>query len=180
MTSYILIPFIILNLAIGKIDPIQLNPAYEKTTISQDGVLRGNIAVSTDLPQEFYGTWSVIGNIIRTNNPDVFKGKSSDIWTFDKFQEVITLTNPVSKASASIKVNEVQGKTAVFTRENFTDKVKQYEKAKITVDGDKFFGVDIITVEHYRWGKLINTSIVEYEVSGSKISGPRLEDIFAK
>ena len=139
MTSYILIPFIILNLAIGKIDPIQLNPAYEKTTISQDGVLRGNITVSTDLPQEFYGTWSVIGNIIKTNNPNVFKGKSSDIWTFDKFQEVITLTNPVSKASASIKVNEVQGKTAVFTRENFTDKVKQYEKAKITVDGDKFF-----------------------------------------
>ena len=180
MSSYILIPLIALVLSIGKIDPIRLNPAYEENIITKNGILQGNISASSKLPEEFYGTWSVAGSVIETNNPFMFKVKSSDIWTFEKLKDVITLTNPVSSASASINIKEVQGKTAIFTRENFTDKVKQYEKAKITVDGDKFIGTDIITVEHYRRGKLINSSIVEYEVCGTKISGPRLEDIFAR
>jgi hypothetical protein len=181
MTSYILIPFIIFNLvSADAVNPIYLDSTAKENVILDKGVLKAGIVSDNSLPEEFYGTWSVMGTIIKTSEPEVFKDKSSDIWTFEKVNSIITLTNPVSGASASIKVSEVNDNTATFTKETHTNKFKQYEKAKITIEGESFFGTDFIKFDYYRGEKLIGTSTVEYEVKGSKISGPRLEDIFAK
>lgn len=172
MTSSIITTLLIFNFLSGAVNsPVYYNNAK---------VLKGNISESKDLPEEFYGTWSVTGKVKTTNDPILYQDKSSDIWLFHKFQNIITLSNPASGATASIVVDEVQNKTATFTRTKFTAKFKEYEKAVITVNGDNFYGTDILIYKTYIGGKLISTSTAEYTVSGSKISGPTLEDVFAK
>lgn len=146
----------------------------------QDGVLRATISRSADLPEDFYGTWTVLSTLIETNNPGLFRLRSSDIWTFSRAGDVITLSNPTTGASASITVNEVHGNTAIFTRIKEEKDYTQIETPEITVEGDNFFGTDLIVIEHYRRGRKVSTDRVKYELRGYKISGPALKDLFAK
>ena len=181
MTSYIIIPIMIFHLISAEVSPIYLNPAAEKEKFSVvGGVLKGNVSASKELPAEFYGTWSVKAKIIRATNTNGFRIKGSDIWVFEKNKDIITLTNPANGASASITVDEVKGKTATFTRKSENKREQETETATITVDGDSFYGVDKINTEYYRKGELVKTSVVEYEVKGTKIAGPRLEEIFSQ
>lgn len=152
---------------------------YKKITV-KNGVLQGGISSSKELPEEFYGTWSVSGTMIETNNRILFGDKSSDIWILSKDQDIITLTNPTSGASASITVNAVKGKKATFSRKKDTKNHKEYEKVTITVDNENFYGSDEIIIEEYRNGTLVQTSMVEYDVVGSKLSGPPIRDIFSE
>lgn len=133
-----------------------------------------------DLPEDFYGTWSVISTLIDTNNPGLFRHRSADIWTFERKGEVITLSNPVSGATASITVNEVEGNTATFTRTKDEPELKETETPKITVQGDYFSGTDTIIMKHFWHGQRIKTDIVKYKIEGFKLSGPTLHDMFTR
>ncbi len=152
-----------------------LSPQFKK----EKGMLVGGVAVTGDLPQEFYGTWTVVSMLVETNNPELFRMRSSDIWTFERTGDVITLSNPINGASASITVKEVKGKTATFTRVSEDETSYEIETPKITVEGDSFYGTDQIIIEHFKNGKRIKTDRVKYKVKGHKISGPTLKDIFA-
>lgn len=152
------------------------NPGFKK----EKGVLVGGVSVTKDLPQAFYGTWTVLSELIETNNPVLFRKKSSDIWSFQRKNNVITLSNPVSGAIASITVTEVRNNTAVFTRVSRDNNVYEIETPEITVEGDSFYGTDTIIIKHFRKGDRVKTDKVKYKVKGYKISGPTLKDIFAK
>jgi hypothetical protein len=180
MSSYILISYIFLSLLSANLNSeIYLN-GNEEAVIPVKGVLSGTVTKSKELPQEFYGTWSVSSVVLDTNEPATYYGRSSDIWTLQKNSDVITLSNPSTGASASITVNEVKGLKATFTRIENTDKTKEHEQVNITVDGDNFYGSDTIRIEHYRKGKYLYTSIVKYDVIGKKISGPAIKKIFSE
>lgn len=155
-------------------------PKVQKQPTIKDGCLRGNVSVIQDLPEEFFGTWSIVSRLIDTTHPETFRMKSSDIWTFQRQDNVITLSNPVSGATASITINEVRGQTAVFSRKQEEKDEIETEIVEITVEGDKFSGTDLIVMEYLRNGIKTNTIRVKYKVTGYKISGPTLKNIFAR
>ncbi len=157
---------------------LQAEPVAEYE--NNKGILVGGVSVTKDLPQEFYGTWSVVGVLEDTNRPELFKMRSSDIWTFGRKGDMITLSNPINGVSASITVNEVRGKTAFFSKEQRDEELYQIETPEITVEGDSFYGTDLIIMEHYKNGQLVKIDRVKYKVKGYKISGPTLNDIFAR
>ena len=152
----------------------------EQKIIKHENVIKGNISVTKDLPEEFYGTWSVISILLETNNPELFRKRSSDIWTFNREKDVIILSNPISGATASITVNEVSGKTAIFSRIKKSEKMIEIETPEITVKEDSFSGTDLIIIKHFKNNERIKTDRVKYKIRGYKISGPTLKDIFAK
>lgn len=154
--------------------------ANNKKIEKKEGVLVGGVSVTKDLPHEFYGTWSVVSVLVDTNNPALFKMRSSDIWTFDRKGDVITLSNPVNGVSASITINDVSDKTATFTRVHRDENTYETETPEITVEGDSFHGTDLIIIKHFRNGERVKTDRVKYKVKGYRISGPTLKDIFAR
>lgn len=160
--------------------PVELDLEGKPEVVFKGGVLQGGVAVANDLPQEFYGSWTVLSVRAETNNPEEFLLKSSDIWSFSRHNDIITLTNPINGASASITVEEVAGTTAIFTRRKKDDEYFEVETAEITVEGDSFYGTDTIIIKHFKNGIRIKTDIVKYNVRGLKISGPTLKDIFAQ
>jgi len=180
MSSCILISYIFLSMLSANFNSAIYLDGNEEAVIPAKGVLSGSITKSKELPQEYYGTWSVSSVVLETNDPGTYRGKGSDIWTFQKDKDVITLSNPSTGASASINVDEVKGLAATFTRVSNTGKDKEYEQVKIAVYGDYFYGSDTIKIEHYKKGKYLYTSIVKYDVTGKKISGPTMKKIFSE
>lgn len=180
MSSYILIPYLLLSMLSANFNgAIYLND-NEAEYVPQKGVISGTVSKSKELPQEFYGTWSVSSVAIETNNPELRRSRGSDIWQLQKNKDIITLTNPSTGATASITVDEVKGLKAIFTRIKNTEKFKEREQANITVDGDNFYGTDTIETEYYRKGKYLYTTVVKYDVMGKKISGPAIKEIFSE
>jgi len=175
LLSYLFVSIISANMN----KPIFLN-GDEPSMVPVNGVLSGTVTKSKELPQELYGTWSVSSAVIETNNPELYRKKGSDIWTLQRGQDIITLSNPVTGATASITVDEVKGNNAIFTRVNNNDKFREKERVNITVDEDRFYGSDTIETEYYKKGKYLYTSVVKYDVIGNKISGPAIKRIFSE
>lgn len=182
---YILLFFCLLsgsNLSVYGLDnnfgEIYFNHSKKQAPVLEGNVLKGGISIGTDLPQEFYGTWSVSSTLIDTNSPGKFRLRSSDIWTFQREGDVITLSNPSTNASASITINEVRNNTAIFTRTKKEKDFIQIETPEITVEGDSFFGTDLIIIKHFQNGERVRTDRVKYRLRGRKISGPTLKEIF--
>lgn len=158
----------------------ELCPKIEVKPVFENGYIRAGISVTQDLPAEFYGTWSVVSVLIDTTNPEFFRMRSSDVWIFQRQGDFVTLSNPTTGAAASITIDEVKGKMAVFSRINEEKDMLETEKAEITVEGDSFSGTDSIIIERFRHGKKTYVNRVKYKVKGYKISGPVLKDIFAR
>lgn len=134
-------------------------------------VLKGSISAG-DFPVEYYGVWKVINTLVETNNPDKFLTKSSDFWVFERTGDIITLSNPISGATASITIREIQGKTAVFERVKETGDYSETETVEITVDGDYFQGTDTIIMNtFFKNGKRVNIQdVVKYKIRGYRLS----------
>lgn len=143
-------------------------------------VLQGNVAVEKDLPQEFYGTWAVKSIIIETNNPYLFNQKSIDVWEFSRIGKTITLSNPQTGATASITVNEVVGKKAKFTRRQVSQRREETETPEVIIEGNTFSGSDTLTIKYFRGGEIYKTDVVKYKLEGLKLSGPTINELFAK
>lgn len=159
-------------------------PIYlgNNTSTKKISILQGSVSVDKNLPEEFYGGWSVKSEIIETNNPEIFNKKSSDIWKLEKNGEIVTLSNPITGATASITVDEVKNKKAKFTRKKIDDDVIETETPELTIDGDYFSGEDTLIIQHLNKNKtkIYKTDIVKYKVEGRKISGATMKYLFSK
>lgn len=153
---------------------------HSANSVKKIKVLNGAVSAFKDLPEEFYGKWAVKSTILETNNPELFNKKSTDIWVFDRNGEVITLSNPVSGATASITVNEVMGKKAKFTREHVSENYTEIETPEVTVEGASFSGEDTLTIKHFYKNTIYKTYVVKYKLEGLKLSGPTLKELFAR
>lgn len=162
--------------------PITLDSSTQNNTetINNTHRLECSVSINQNLPEEFYGMWSVTSTLLETNSPYLFNKKTSDIWVLKRENNQITLSNPVTGASSSITIEEVEGKTAIFSRKKETPFLIETETPKITVEGDSFYGTDELILNHYKNGKQYKTNIVKYKIKGTRISGPTSKDIFAR
>lgn len=140
--------------------------------------ISGGISMSDQVPDGFFGNWKVMAVRVKTSNYDLFAPYSVEIWNLTKQNDVITLTNPVSGASASITVKDATTDTFTFQRITNDGNETVVETAKLILQGDNFTGCDTMTVKYYKNGNLIKTENVEYNLKAYKISGNSLNDIF--
>lgn len=134
-------------------------------------VLNGGVSEVDKLPVEIYGKWAIHSTLLQAQNRDEFRESTSDMWVFSRVGNGLTLTNPVTEASATINIDEVINKTAKFSRESQTSRKKEVETVQIRIDGERFSGIDTFVIEKYKNGKLISQNVVKYKLQGTKVSG---------
>lgn len=141
-------------------------------------VLRAGVSLSDKVPQGFFGTWRIRSTITYTNNKDMFNEITTDFWNLSKVGDVITLTNPVSGAEASVTVEDVKGNQIKFTHTTKSKNAKMIETPTLTLNGENFYGTDKIVIEKYKYGEKISTDVVVYSIKAQKISGSSAQSIF--
>ena len=152
--------------------------AAEIKPVFVSNVIKGSVSMSSRVPSGFFGSWKVVSVRSKTNNPQMFAPYSVDVWNLVKVNDVITLSNPVSGARASISVNNVNGNTVKFEKVSYDINEKSIETPVLTLEGDNFYGTDKIVVSTYKNDELIKEDFVEYKVKAYKISGNSLPVIF--
>ena len=136
-------------------------------------VLTGGISQVQELPSGMYGMWEVKGTLLDTNDYAKYAPHSSDIWVLRKDGAFVTLMNPQNGASATITVTAVQNNTATFVRGIKTYRSRESEEVTLTLEGDTFYGTDIIVSQKEEYGISMTTS-ARYRITGVKISGETL------
>jgi hypothetical protein len=106
-----------------------------------------------------------------SGNRDDYKETTSDMWIFSRSGDYITLTNPVTEATATITVDEVVNRTARFSRQSSRSSKHETETVQLNIGDDRFAGIDTFIIQKYKKGKLISQDIVKYKLRGTKVSG---------
>lgn len=158
----------------------QMEPVLIHNVSNVHNVIQAGVSITDRVPTGFFGSWKVISVRAKTNNPQMFGPYSVDIWNLSKQNDVITLSNPVSGANASISVSEVNGSTVKFEKVSYDTDEKSVETPILTLEGDNFYGIDKIVVNTYKNGKLIRSENVEYRIKAVKVSGAAIPDLFGK
>ena len=141
--------------------------------------ITGGISATDRVPVGFFGSWKVMAVRVQTTNQNMFAPYSVEIWNLSKQNDIITLTNPISGATASITVKDATTDTFVFQRitgEKGDETVT--ETAKLTLNNENFTGIDTMVVRYYKNGVITKTENVEYKLKAYKISGKAINDIF--
>lgn len=141
-------------------------------------VIEGSIAMSDKVPKEFFGSWRVVSVCTHSTNKEYFGSKSLDLWTLSRMGNLVRLSNPVSGAVADVSVDDVKGQTVKFVKKVYYPDEESIETPILTLQGDKFSGIDKIIIKTFKDGKLIKEDYVEYKVTGTKISGMNALDLF--
>lgn len=135
--------------------------------------LKAGVSVDA-VPDTFYGTWRVAATISKQTGSTNFRPKAVDIWNLSRQGNVINLNNPFTGASASVKVDYVEGNLIRF------NKTGRYDDNKILVDivdlklsGDTFTGINSLSLETYSQvdNTLIKKDTAIYILKGDKVSG---------
>lgn len=134
-------------------------------------VIKGG--VEYDVPVDFFGTWRVSSVLVGTDSPTNFKSKNSDVWNIYKKGDVITLTNPFSRATSSVNVDYANQNIVKFsTKGNFDGKILT-DTVEIIINGDEFTGTNVIVLDTL--SNIDNTVIksisAKYKLKGEKIAG---------
>jgi hypothetical protein len=138
--------------------------------------LKAGVSVSQYLPPEMYGHWSVRETLVSTDSPDTCKPFINDVWILDQVGETVVLTNPVTRASATLHVDQVQGNRAQFHRDIRSSRERVVESPDITVTADKLFGQTQIYWERYnRQGKVVETRRYTYRFEADRVGNARVQ-----
>ena len=81
---------------------------------------------------------------------------------------------------ADVSVDDVKGQTVKFVKKVYYPDEESIETPILTLQGDKFSGIDKIVIKTFKDGKLIKEDYVEYKVKGTKLSGMSALEIFNK
>ena len=138
---------------------------------AQNLVLQVGVLLSVRVPQGFFGTWKINSTLTYTNNKEIFNTTTTDFWNLSKVNDVITLSNPFSGATASVTVEDVKDNQITFTHTTEHKNAKMTETPTLTLNGENFYGTDKIVIEKFKDGKKISTDIVVYKIQAHKISG---------
>ena len=135
-------------------------------------VLRAGVSLNSQIPIELMGTWRVVSNLETTNAVGTFKPLGVDIWNLFKSADVITLSNPLSGAKASVDVEFVKNNTVKFSKAGNYDNQKLTDTVEITISGNTFVGKNYLLLTSTDGGEKKAT----YTLKGSKISGGNLTE----
>ena len=135
--------------------------------------LKTGISMEERVPNGFMGTWRVSSKLIDNGGSPIFKQTGIDLWNLSRKGNVINLTNPFTGASASIRVNYVDGSTIRFTKQGDYDNKILTDTVEINLDGDRFTGENTIKLETLSDvnKSVIKTETARYSLVGEKISG---------
>ena len=143
-----------------------LVPVYAKT-------LSAGVSLTESVPASLMGTWRVASVLKETDSHPNFKKSGVDIWNLSKTGDVISLSNPFTGASASISVSYVNKNTVKFSKEGDYDRQKLTDTVEITLEGDKFNGINHLKLETISDvnNSVISVKTATYVLRGEKISG---------
>ena len=152
--------------------------AANVTGNSSKTTIQGSVSLSDSVPSGFYGCWKVISVRSKSTNNAEFGEFGVDLWNLSKSGDVITLSNPVSGAKASVLVSEVNGNTVKFKKVSRESDEESIETPILTLEGDNFYGIDRIVIRSYKNGKFVREESVEYKVKATKVSGATIPELF--
>lgn len=147
------------------------SPVFSLT--EQPTTLSARIFLEEQIPTELMGTWRVVSKLAQTDAPENFKKMGVDLWNLSKSGNVINLCNPMTGASASINIELVRGNTIRFTKEGVYDNQKLTDTVEITLEGNKFSGVNNLKLQRYSSvdNSIVSEKTATYNLQGDKISG---------
>lgn len=136
--------------------------------------LKAGVSLVGEVPDSFYGTWRVAAKIDKQSGNIYFKPVMADIWNLSRTGDVINLNNPFTGASATVKLDYVEGNIIRFTKTGDYDVNKKLtDTVDLKLVGDTFTGVNYITLETFSThdNSLIKKDTAIYILKGEKISG---------
>ena len=160
LSSVIIIFVLILSCGTG----LNINMANAET-------LKAQISLVENVPSGLFGTWRVAAVLAKTDSPETFRQKSADLWNLSRNGNVMNLNNPFTGASANVAVEFVEGNVVKFTKEGGTEAQKLTDYVELRLNGDKFTGVNRLTLKTVSNGQVVNVQRAEYALVGEKISG---------
>ena len=136
-------------------------------------MLKAGVSVTDSLPNDFFGTWRVVSNIIDTDSPSGFKKKNVDIWNLSRSGDVVYLSNPFSGAQASVNVDFTGDGAIRFTKQSTVDNKQLTDTVELYISKNKFSGVNTIKLDTLSDvdGSIVKTAKATYTLAGEKISG---------
>ena len=136
--------------------------------------LKAGVSLIGSVPDSFYGNWRVVAKISKQSGNIYFKPVSADLWNLSRTGDVINLNNPFTGASATVKLDYVEGNIIRFTKTGDYDGNKKLtDTVDLKLAGDTFTGVNYITLETFSIhdNSLIKKDTAIYLLKGEKISG---------
>ncbi len=136
-------------------------------------VFKAGVSLERQVPSSLMGTWRVAATLKSTDSPQTFKNVSVDIWNLSRTNDVISLSNPFTGASASINVSYVNKNTIKFTKVGDYDTQKLTDSVEITISGDTFTGKNSLRLVTYSDvdNSVLSEKTALYILKGEKISG---------
>ncbi len=133
--------------------------------------LKAEISLVDNIPSGLFGTWRVAAVLAKTDSPETFRQKSADLWNLSRNGNVMNLSNPFTGASADLSVELVEGNVVKFTKEGGSDDKKLTDSVELRLNGNKFTGVNRLTLKTVSNGRVVSVQSAEYVLVGEKISG---------
>lgn len=133
--------------------------------------LKAEISLVDNVPSGLFGTWRVAAVLSKTDSPETFRSKSADLWNLSRNGDVMNLSNPFTGASADLSVELVEGNVVKFTKEGGSDDKKLTDSVELRLNGNKFTGVNRLTLKTVSNGRVVSVQSAEYALVGEKISG---------
>jgi hypothetical protein len=136
--------------------------------------LNGGVSQIDRLPKSFYGSWRVVAKVDKQKGEMNFHPQVYTIWNLSRVGDVINLSNPFNGASATIKVDYVDGNIIRFTKNgNYDSNRILTDTVDLKLNGDTFTGINSIKLETFSTydNSLLKTDEAIYILRGEKISG---------
>lgn len=139
----------------------------------QAETLEAGVSKIDMLPDDFFGSWRVVAKIDKQSGSTNFKPNTIDLWNLSRKGDVINLNNPFTGASASVKLEHVEGNIIRFTKVGDFDNKKLTDTVDLKLNGDTFTGINTLKLETFSTydNSLIKTDTALYILKGEKISG---------
>lgn len=137
-------------------------------------ILKAGVSKIGSVPNSFYGSWRVLAKIDKQSGDVYFKPVTVDVWNLSRSGDVINLNNPFTGASASVKLDYVDGNIIRFSKTGEYDGNKKLtDTVDLKLNGDTFTGVNYLTLETFSiYDKsLIKKDTAVYILKGEKIAG---------
>ena len=136
--------------------------------------LKAGVSKIGSVPNSFYGNWRVLAKIDKQSGDVYFKPVTVDVWNLSRSGDDINLNNPFTGASASVKLDYVDGNIIRFSKTGEYDGNKKLtDTVDLKLNGDTFTGVNYLTLETFSIHdkSLIKKDTAVYILKGEKISG---------
>ena len=136
--------------------------------------LKAGVSLTGSVPDSFYGNWRVVAKISKQTGSVNFKPQAVDFWNLSRSGDVINLNNPFTGASATVKLDYVEGNVIRFTKTGSYDGNKKLtDTVDLKLTGNTFTGVNYLTLETFsiKDNSLIKKDTAIYLLKGEKISG---------